>query len=131
MQGKAKVSWKSVCLPKCEGGLGIRRLGDMNKALMTSIFGVFFLDENRYGYLGSMLIAKRMLIFGSARFCQIVVGVGERSCCLDRQYGIIHGLSLVMVFRLLLGLIGGVALVRWLIILLTVLFIMLVFNVIL
>ncbi|KAK1407950.1 hypothetical protein QVD17_39578 [Tagetes erecta] len=26
-QEKAKVSWKSVCLPKTEGGLGIRRIG--------------------------------------------------------------------------------------------------------
>ncbi|KAK1421732.1 hypothetical protein QVD17_24305 [Tagetes erecta] len=34
-QGKAKVAWKSVCLPKREGGLGIRRIGDMNTALMT------------------------------------------------------------------------------------------------
>ncbi|KAK1407758.1 hypothetical protein QVD17_39384 [Tagetes erecta] len=34
-QGKAKVSWKSVCLPKHEGGLGIRRIGDMNTALMS------------------------------------------------------------------------------------------------
>ncbi|KAK1408085.1 hypothetical protein QVD17_39718 [Tagetes erecta] len=34
-QGKAKVSWKSVCLPKTEGGLGIRRIGDMNTALMS------------------------------------------------------------------------------------------------
>jgi len=34
--GKAKVSWKSVCLPKNEGGLGIRRIGDMNKSLMAS-----------------------------------------------------------------------------------------------
>ncbi|XP_022040049.1 uncharacterized protein LOC110942583 [Helianthus annuus] len=34
IKGKAKV-WKSVCRPKCEGGLGIRRVGDMNNALMT------------------------------------------------------------------------------------------------
>ncbi|KAK1429871.1 hypothetical protein QVD17_12158 [Tagetes erecta] len=33
---RAKVSWKSVCLPKSEGGLGIRRIGDMNKSLMAS-----------------------------------------------------------------------------------------------
>ncbi|XP_021996030.1 uncharacterized protein LOC110893223 [Helianthus annuus] len=35
-RGKAKVSWKSVCVPKNEGGLGIRRIGDVNKALMVS-----------------------------------------------------------------------------------------------
>ncbi|XP_022019374.1 uncharacterized protein LOC110944750 [Helianthus annuus] len=35
-RGKAKVSWKAICVPKYEGGLGIRRLGDANKALMVS-----------------------------------------------------------------------------------------------
>nr|XP_043630018.1 uncharacterized protein LOC122601315 [Erigeron canadensis] len=35
-KGKAKVSWKDCCLPKNEGGLGIRRIRDVNKALMTS-----------------------------------------------------------------------------------------------
>nr|GFA77415.1 hypothetical protein [Tanacetum cinerariifolium] len=35
-RGKAKVAWDVVCLPKDEGGLGIRRLELFNKALMTS-----------------------------------------------------------------------------------------------
>ncbi|GJX00618.1 putative RNA-directed DNA polymerase [Tanacetum coccineum] len=35
-RGKAKVAWEVVCLPKEEGGLGIKRLADFNKALMTS-----------------------------------------------------------------------------------------------
>ncbi|GJW51132.1 putative RNA-directed DNA polymerase, eukaryota, reverse transcriptase zinc-binding domain protein [Tanacetum coccineum] len=35
-RGKAKVSWEVVCLPKDEGGLGIRRLDLFNKALMTT-----------------------------------------------------------------------------------------------
>ncbi|GJY37828.1 hypothetical protein Tco_0424192 [Tanacetum coccineum] len=34
--GKAKVAWEVVCLPKDEGGLGIRRLESFNKALMTT-----------------------------------------------------------------------------------------------
>ncbi|GKC14710.1 hypothetical protein Tco_1011492 [Tanacetum coccineum] len=32
---KAKVTWNVVCLPKDEGGLGIRRLDFFNKALMS------------------------------------------------------------------------------------------------
>ncbi|KAJ0879197.1 putative reverse transcriptase zinc-binding domain-containing protein [Helianthus annuus] len=36
IKGKAKVNWKMVCLPRTEGGLGIRRIGDMNKALMVA-----------------------------------------------------------------------------------------------
>nr|XP_043613101.1 uncharacterized protein LOC122585066 [Erigeron canadensis] len=35
-RGKAKVSWKIVCLPKYEGGLGIRRIEDSNTALMAA-----------------------------------------------------------------------------------------------
>ncbi|XP_022040602.1 uncharacterized protein LOC110943154 [Helianthus annuus] len=33
---KAKVAWKVVCLPKYEGGLGIRCISDVNKALLSS-----------------------------------------------------------------------------------------------
>ncbi|GKA39579.1 hypothetical protein Tco_0732130 [Tanacetum coccineum] len=35
-RGKAKVSWEDVCLPKQEGGLGIRRLENFNVALMST-----------------------------------------------------------------------------------------------
>ncbi|GJZ31367.1 hypothetical protein Tco_0576414 [Tanacetum coccineum] len=35
-KGKAKVAWEVVCLPKDEGGLGIRRLEHFNSALMVS-----------------------------------------------------------------------------------------------
>ncbi|XP_022040554.1 uncharacterized protein LOC110943107 [Helianthus annuus] len=35
-RAKAKVAWVDVCLPKTEGGLGIRSISDVNKALMTS-----------------------------------------------------------------------------------------------
>ncbi|GJU63652.1 putative RNA-directed DNA polymerase [Tanacetum coccineum] len=36
LKGKAKVAWDVVCLPKDEGGLGIRRLDHFNSALMVS-----------------------------------------------------------------------------------------------
>ncbi|GKF18970.1 hypothetical protein Tco_0063888, partial [Tanacetum coccineum] len=35
-KGKAKVAWDSVCMPKHEGGLGIRRIDDFNVALMAT-----------------------------------------------------------------------------------------------
>ncbi|GJS51247.1 hypothetical protein Tco_0624609 [Tanacetum coccineum] len=35
-KGKANVSWEDVCRPKKEGGLGLRRLDEFNKALMIS-----------------------------------------------------------------------------------------------
>ncbi|KAJ0463265.1 putative reverse transcriptase zinc-binding domain-containing protein [Helianthus annuus] len=33
---KPKVAWKTVCLPKSEGGLGIQSISDVNKALLTN-----------------------------------------------------------------------------------------------
>ncbi|XP_071739373.1 uncharacterized protein [Rutidosis leptorrhynchoides] len=36
-RGKAKVRWDDVCLPKEEGGLGIKRLKSWNTALMASL----------------------------------------------------------------------------------------------
>ncbi|GJW86624.1 hypothetical protein Tco_0161964 [Tanacetum coccineum] len=35
-KGRSKVAWEVVCLPKDEGGLGVRRLDFFNKALMVS-----------------------------------------------------------------------------------------------
>ncbi|GKC41519.1 sodium/hydrogen exchanger 6 [Tanacetum coccineum] len=35
-KGMAKVAWDSVCLPKLEGGLGIRRIDEFNVALMAT-----------------------------------------------------------------------------------------------
>nr|GEZ78871.1 reverse transcriptase domain, reverse transcriptase zinc-binding domain protein [Tanacetum cinerariifolium] len=35
-RGEVKVSWEVVCLPKKEGGLGLKRLELFNKALMVS-----------------------------------------------------------------------------------------------
>ncbi|GJR80902.1 hypothetical protein Tco_0151687 [Tanacetum coccineum] len=35
-KGNAKVAWDVVCLPKDEGGLGIRRLDRFNSALMVT-----------------------------------------------------------------------------------------------
>ncbi|GJT22461.1 hypothetical protein Tco_0892398 [Tanacetum coccineum] len=36
LRGKAKVAWEVACLPKKEGGLGVRRLDVFNKALIAS-----------------------------------------------------------------------------------------------
>ncbi|GJU13779.1 putative reverse transcriptase domain, reverse transcriptase zinc-binding domain protein [Tanacetum coccineum] len=35
-RGKAKVAWNDICLPKSEGGLGLRCLDIFNSALMTT-----------------------------------------------------------------------------------------------
>ncbi|GKB66961.1 hypothetical protein Tco_0928373 [Tanacetum coccineum] len=46
-KGKSKVAWEVVCLPKDEGGLGIRRLDLFNKALMaTHIWKLLTMKES-------------------------------------------------------------------------------------
>ncbi|GJX87099.1 hypothetical protein Tco_0339113 [Tanacetum coccineum] len=46
-RGKAKVSWESVCLPKIEGGLGLRRLALFNVALISyHIWSLITLKES-------------------------------------------------------------------------------------
>ncbi|GKC86271.1 hypothetical protein Tco_1141988 [Tanacetum coccineum] len=46
-RGKAKVAWDVVCLPKKEGGLGLRKLELFNKALMSShIWDILMLKES-------------------------------------------------------------------------------------
>ncbi|GKE31231.1 hypothetical protein Tco_1450553, partial [Tanacetum coccineum] len=46
-KGKAKVAWELVCLPKDEGGLGIRRLELFNSALLVShIWNLLSLKES-------------------------------------------------------------------------------------
>ncbi|GJT41697.1 hypothetical protein Tco_0941562 [Tanacetum coccineum] len=46
-KGKSKMAWEVVCLPKREGGRGIRRLDVFNKALMVShVWGLLTLRES-------------------------------------------------------------------------------------
>lgn len=45
--GRAKVAWEDVCLPKCEGGLGIRSLELLNVALIsTNVWSILTLKES-------------------------------------------------------------------------------------
>ena len=39
---KAKVSWKDVCLPKCEGGLGLRPLKEINLVFVLKLLWRIF-----------------------------------------------------------------------------------------
>ncbi|GJT98864.1 RNA-directed DNA polymerase, eukaryota, reverse transcriptase zinc-binding domain protein [Tanacetum coccineum] len=46
-KGGAKVAWESVCLPKTEGGLGLRKLNVFNKALISiHIWSILSLKES-------------------------------------------------------------------------------------
>lgn len=49
------INWKTICKPKDKGGLGIRRIIDMNKALLTKMG--WKLVENKTGW-GRIMRAK-------------------------------------------------------------------------
>nr|GEV20684.1 hypothetical protein [Tanacetum cinerariifolium] len=50
-QGKAKIAWKVVCLPKKEGGISVRHLDHFNKALMVShIWKLLSVKESLAGF---------------------------------------------------------------------------------
>ncbi|XP_022014981.1 uncharacterized protein LOC110914501 [Helianthus annuus] len=57
-KGRAKVAWKDVCLPKSEGGLGIRRISDVNKSLMA--YHIFSLLSGRKSMLTSWIDSYRL-----------------------------------------------------------------------
>ncbi|XP_039162761.1 uncharacterized protein LOC120290533 [Eucalyptus grandis] len=44
-RGGTKVAWDEVCLPNDEGGLGVRRLQDCNKASMLKHIWILFSDK--------------------------------------------------------------------------------------
>ncbi|GJV79178.1 hypothetical protein Tco_1515048 [Tanacetum coccineum] len=48
-RGKAKVSWDNVCLPKLEGGLGIRKLEKFNVSLMAAHAWKILSHKELYG----------------------------------------------------------------------------------
>ncbi|GJY29022.1 putative reverse transcriptase domain, reverse transcriptase zinc-binding domain protein [Tanacetum coccineum] len=52
-KGKAKVAWESICLPKSEGGLGLRSLEVFNLALMTTHIWNIVNIKSLYGCVGS------------------------------------------------------------------------------
>ena len=64
---RAKISWESVCLPKEEGGLGMRRIKDSNDAnVLKHIWNLFYRKDSlwvawvrrRYLRSGSLWCAK-------------------------------------------------------------------------
>jgi hypothetical protein len=52
VKAKAKVSWEKICVPKKEGGLGIKRLEVWNKASMMIHIWSLFARVGLFGLLG-------------------------------------------------------------------------------
>lgn len=47
---RAKVAWNSICVPKKEGGLGLKKLEDWSKAAIPRhTFGIYLHNLNLYG----------------------------------------------------------------------------------
>ncbi|KAG5572504.1 hypothetical protein H5410_062270 [Solanum commersonii] len=46
VKGKYRVAWEDMCLPKEEGGIGFRRIQDINKALFTKLWWNFRISTN-------------------------------------------------------------------------------------
>ncbi|GJS26095.1 hypothetical protein Tco_0486715 [Tanacetum coccineum] len=71
-KGRAKVAWEVVCLPKNEGGLGVRRLDLFNKALMVPhIWNLITRKESlwvkwihQYKLRGFVLVMEQLALFG-------------------------------------------------------------------
>lgn len=66
------MSWEKVCLPKKEGGLGLKRIKDWKKgAIMKLIWNLFT-------HVGSLWVAWVQLLkedaFGQSKFPKIVLG---------------------------------------------------------
>ncbi|XP_021993278.1 uncharacterized protein LOC110890014 [Helianthus annuus] len=55
---RAKVAWKDICLPKSEGGLGIRKVSDVNKSLMT--FHIYSIVSGRKSLWVEWIQAHRL-----------------------------------------------------------------------
>ncbi|GJR75423.1 RNA-directed DNA polymerase, eukaryota, reverse transcriptase zinc-binding domain protein [Tanacetum coccineum] len=49
-RGKAKIAWENVCLPKHQGGLGLKILNIWNEILMANIYGTLLAAKNPYGW---------------------------------------------------------------------------------
>ncbi|XP_022019843.1 uncharacterized protein LOC110919900 [Helianthus annuus] len=57
-KGRAKVAWKEVCLPKLEGGLGIRRISDVNKSLMA--YHIYSIASGRKSLWTNWIVLHRL-----------------------------------------------------------------------
>jgi hypothetical protein len=55
VQGKAKVAWDCISVPKCEGDLGIKKLVEWNQASILRHIWASSLDQDLFGWLGLRL----------------------------------------------------------------------------
>nr|GEU85581.1 hypothetical protein [Tanacetum cinerariifolium] len=106
-QGSVKVAWEVVCLPKNEGGLGVRRLDLFNKALMIPhIWNIITRKESLWvKWIHQYKLRDRHFLM--LHIVVVCRGAGGKFSNFDLLLGTILGFVLVMVQRVVFGLIGG------------------------
>lgn len=43
----SKITWDTICIPKCSGGLGFRKMWNINRALITKLGWAMTIEEDR------------------------------------------------------------------------------------
>ncbi|KAM1264145.1 hypothetical protein ACFX2J_033983 [Malus domestica] len=66
----AKVAWDDVCLTKSDGGLGIKKLIDWNRALMVRNIWNLLIDEDNVWYVWARIYLLRNMNFWQIKIPQ-------------------------------------------------------------
>lgn len=79
----AKVAWSGVCLPKNEGGLGLRRFREWNTTLCLRFIWLLFSEWNHYGLNGIVFTTLGLQVSGTSQILPQTLGLGKLSCISD------------------------------------------------
>ena len=75
----ARVSWKTICYPKSEGGLGIKDLDSWNKACIIQNIWAIITQSGSLWITWIQAYVLREGAFGKCQLLKIVAGAGENS----------------------------------------------------
>ena len=82
-----KSSWDDLTYPKKEGGLGLFKICEWNRAAILRLIWSFLLELVHLGLLGWMVTYWRGGLCGLGIYLQIVTGAIEKSYNLERWQG--------------------------------------------
>ncbi|GJW33276.1 hypothetical protein Tco_0053308 [Tanacetum coccineum] len=85
-KGRAKVAWEVVCLPKDEGGLGMRRLDIFKKALMvTHIWKLLSMKESLWERNNRLFMNNKRTIQQLIECIKTSIWLKLVSCCFKKS----------------------------------------------